>query len=547
MNSKIGIFKNPFVLFFFFSLLISGSAQSYYDEEPGSYYDDGPRKFLHLKYDRQDTRVSYGERMKLEVHISDKTNDIVDWVILKSELPPGLRMEKDWEEVEFHGRPKFTGRWCFVLGARINSEDIIEETICLYSKYRETDFNFPRFHSLDPLPIAELWGPYFENIELDENNRGYIRGKVRSSELPESMIAYFENQEFVIDGTPDQEGVFEIILKLKNDLDQVNFRQLQLLVRNGYTERGYSCPPSYYYDESLGYCVQGLGDICENGTYYDEERNGCSPYLQQCDYGMYFDDFLEACIPLSYPRCPWGYRWSPYFNRCWTDYNSCDPGYRYSYNRSTCVPRRYHRRCGPNRYWNWRNNRCAPRSDYRRRYRRCGPGWVLNRNFQCVRNRRGCRRDSYYNPRTRRCEERRGRRGRFCGANRRWDVFTQRCVRRRAMRRPGMRRGMRRPPMGMRGMRRPPMGMRGMRRPPMGMRRPMVPRAMPMVPRAMPMVPRAMPMVPRAMTMGMRRPMTMGMRTSMRRPMRPGMRSNLLPSNTECNPLLDVNCNTVEE
>ena len=47
----------------------------------------------------KDLIVEYGEKMDLEIELSDDDYE-ADWVILRSELPPGLEMDKDDDEVE---------------------------------------------------------------------------------------------------------------------------------------------------------------------------------------------------------------------------------------------------------------------------------------------------------------------------------------------------------------------------------------------------------------------------------------------------------------
>ena len=382
---------------------------------------------LEISYDVEGALVKYGEYFELELNLEADTDEQVRWDVVFASLPAGVELEDSRTgQAALFGTPEFTGQWCFTVQARIgdSGKQGIEE-VCLAASDNES-MVYPRFKTDSLLEEVEQSHSFDRTIEVERHQRLSWKAEVASTSMPDS-VRFNElrsRNEVELSGKIDEIGLFDMVIVLSDENDHVNYRQFRLNVVEEGADDQYQCPPGYYFDGTLGYCVQSRLDTCPASQYYDPVSDRCLDYdrSQRCGYNSYYDHWLNRCVVVGYPRCPWNYRYDAFFNRCVRTYFRCSYGEYYSHIANRCVRDSYHRQCGIGSHFSYALRRCVSNTRY------CGVGryWSPSRN-RCVNNsrRRYCGSD-VWDPRANRCVSR--SRYRRCGVGSSWDSRVNRCV-----------------------------------------------------------------------------------------------------------------------
>lgn len=398
-------------------------------------------------FKQEDLNLRYGDYA--EVEFSADVNEEVEFKIDEKMFPVGLQLEPIGSNtVLLLGAPEFVDKFCFALTAKSkNSDKEASQRVCLFGEENE-ELEHPTFISHRDLKAMEAGVYESLEIELDSRHSG-IEPLFVLGELPEGLEVDNGRGELSISGETEYTGVFELVALAQSEDFHV-YKQFLLEVRSG-ADTGYQCDIGYYYDETVGYCVQNQGDICEDGTFYDPDSNQCVRYTTpshiSCSPGYYYDHFLYRCVKNDYNRCPYNYEWDPYYNRCERLPNTCSIGYRYSYSSRSCVYVGAYQ-CGVNEHYSSYYDRCV--SNYNSC--RAGQYWDgyscrntarvcigFNRYFDPVLS--ICRSRNYYHscaPGSRfsysvgRCVRRSVYSSRTCGIGSRYSASSRRCISYRA-------------------------------------------------------------------------------------------------------------------
>jgi hypothetical protein len=375
-----------------------------------------------ILFDHQDLAVKYGEYAEIEFYVNSA--EAVEFDI-STTTPVGMDLQAvGHNTVLLSGIPEFVDRFCFVLVAsNVNLNKQAEERVCLVSEENE-NLNHPNFETPRHVTINKN---SFERIALKLDARSsHLTPEFILGELPEGMD-YQENRgELILSGRTSSDLSFEILV-LASDFVQGEeffvYKQFQIDVRPDVVDR-YQCDIGYYYDETLGYCVQNQGSLCAPGTFYDPNLNSCVRYVNpphvSCAPGSYYDHFLYRCVRNTYQRCPYNYEYDPYYARCVRQPYSCGIGYRYSYIHNSCIYVGF-QMCGQGSHYSSYYNRCVSN------YAACRPGYYWDGNRHCRITVRNCGPGTYYDPYYDSCRSRNIYAS--CGYGYHWNYSMNRCVR----------------------------------------------------------------------------------------------------------------------
>ncbi|MEO5668858.1 MAG: Ig domain-containing protein, partial [Bdellovibrionota bacterium] len=383
----------------------------------------------YIDVDQDALEVPYGIWVETEVQLKNAPGGDINWGILDSTIPEGLSLEDTRDsKILIWGTPKFTGLWCFTLGAKTGNSVVAEKRLCFAGQDGEGDdvVLHPRFKTDRYLPNATVGTSYQAEVDVElESDTTTYTGSHYDGVLPDGLDieSRDSDSQFVIWGTPTRVGSQEFVLMLEDDQGRQTYRQFQITVEDK-ADVAPSCPPGYYYDDTINRCVQERLDTCPEGTYFDPDSDSCLRYptpppTVYCPPNTYFDPFTSQCVYESFPRCPINYQWSTYYDRCIRESYSCPIGYRYSWSERRCE-RTWRDECPGNSYWDSYYNRCV-------RYERgCHNGEFWDpRSQSCRRAERGCHDGEYYDPNSNRCRSRRP----DCGSGTHYDSRTDRCER----------------------------------------------------------------------------------------------------------------------
>ena len=382
---------------------------------------------VYIDVDEEALRVPYGIWVETELQLKNAPSAAVEWSVLDASLPEGLSLEDTRSSsVLIWGTPRFTGLWCFSLGAKQNNAIVAERRICFAGEDGEgsEEVPHPRFVTDRYLPVAQVSERYTATIDVElEADSFTYSGSHFDGLLPEglSVESRESDSQFVIWGRPTVLGSNEFVLRIEDDLGRETYRQFQINVDERDTVP--ACAPGYYFDETLGRCVQERLQRCPDGSYFDPHSDSCVRYplpppSVYCPPGMHFDPFLGQCNYNFAPRCPINYRWDRYYDRCVRQSYSCPIGTYFSWSELRCV-RLWRQECPRGSIWDSYYNRCV-------RYElNCRPGYFWDpRSESCRIADRGCRAGEYFDPDSNRCRPRRP----HCGPGTRYDERTNRCV-----------------------------------------------------------------------------------------------------------------------
>ena len=413
-----------------------------------------------IEYEEADLFFSYQTYKELEVHLAGGTTDDdtnLQWQTLDGELPPGLKLEESTgRNIRIFGSGLFVDRWCFVLAVLKNNNYLTSSEICLNGT-DNTSIDYPKLIKSSLLPIGEENKKYNELLTYTNNKKYKYTGSVVSSYLPKGVKVEYQNKQsrFIVSGTPTESGVFRFVVKLSDDQKRDVSKQYQFEVvphedlpqqpdplpdPNQPVDPGpgpgpgpgpspgpypnpepiYQCPPGYYYNPTLGNCVEDRTTTCPPGSYYNSYKDTCEYYRSEpsCGYGYYYDYFLDRCVYKDYPRCPWNYEYSNYYGRCVRQPYTCSYGYQYNWYLKECIRSRHSRTCTYDNYWDFLLDRCEPN------WRGCRAGYQWNYNSHyCERRRDDCRHGEYYDHHRGGCY----RQEEICRGGRRYNYDTRRC------------------------------------------------------------------------------------------------------------------------
>jgi hypothetical protein len=400
-----------------------------------------------IQLNQEDTKLVYGDYIEIELNAS--INEEVEFTLSEEMFPVGLTIvQLTGNSALLAGVPEFLEKFCFILEAKSKTtQREATKRICLYSENNE-NLDHPKFEETRYLESFTK-GEFSEiTIRLDASSDhlepGYVLGQ-----LPEGLDIQSSTGEAKIFGTPNYQGVFEIVFMVKEETSQgelYTYKQFQIEVKPE-TETRYQCDEGYYYDETLGYCIQNAGSTCRNGTFYDPSTNTCVQYRTpphiSCSPGYHYDHFQYRCVRSNTYRCPLNYEYDSWYGRCVRLPYTCSIGYRYDWNFRTCVYAGF-RTCNYGYHYNSYRGRCV------RNFNSCRPGYYWN-GYSCNRTVRYCSGNRYYDPISGGCRLRntyrscrpgwnysynRGTcvrvthyRNRTCSSGSRWDHGRRSCVR----------------------------------------------------------------------------------------------------------------------
>ncbi|MBT3982283.1 MAG: hypothetical protein HOE90_13075, partial [Bacteriovoracaceae bacterium] len=437
--------KHFLVWFLTISLVQSGFDFKSFQAVADSYSDYSQKPFIYFNQD--DGVLNYGEDTEIEFSlIGAESFTEIEWTIVEPYHPVGLELEGTYgSKAILFGSPMFQGKWCFVLQAKSTKnqgwdmqplEKLTSGYVCLYSNVDEDDYDTPKIKSDYHISGARVGSHYTSEISLENDDYSELKLSFYDGNVPTGLELYQYNagKSLELYGTPTEEGVFKFIVKASKDEElydeydeydayytQEIFKQLQVNVDQR-VSRGYLCPRGYYYDSTMGYCVQERGSICGKGTYYDWDSGRCRvwwlPSGIYCPAGTYYDHFLYRCVRAGSYRCPQNYKWDGYYNRCVRQPYTCNYGQKYNWYSKRCEW--VGKTCSIGRHWSYSKNRCVSNHKY------CSAGQYYSKSKgRCVRTSRYCGAGKYWDSHTRRCERAR----KHCSAGYKWNYSQNRCVR----------------------------------------------------------------------------------------------------------------------
>jgi len=383
--------------------------------------------------------VKYGEYSETEFTLnSSNGEDIgpVKWEIIGlASIPVGFELEDtDNSTVLIFGTPEFTNDWCFVLQAETSNGLKTAKEICFNSQENE-DASYPKFNTEQYLEPAIKNRFYQTTINVNKDSVGSYTGEILEADIPEELEIQSREGEynFLVKGKMTETGTYRFALKIQDTDSEVGtYQQFQLTVNeeddsdNGIDPgSGTLCPPGYYFDESVGYCVQEKLDTCPSGTFYDPQTNNCVQYPQppptiRCSSGYYFNHFHSRCIRVSYPICPLNYQWNSGCYKCVRLPCTCGIGYYYSWILRECAPAWNIVFCSNGYHYNSYYGRCE------RDYRACPYGYVWDAwGYKCYRHTRSCGWNYRWSPVSNSCVPKHV----SCGYGYHYDGFRGSCVR----------------------------------------------------------------------------------------------------------------------
>ncbi|MBF0313096.1 MAG: hypothetical protein HQK50_00850 [Oligoflexia bacterium] len=306
----------------------------------------------------------YAENILSAERVSGRDSYSVENIVLyanDSDLPPGLILKQGSQNsATLEGIPLFVDEWCFTLFARANDGARGEEWLCAYVDPITTTTRL-RFapNTSRYLSNAIINEAYYKIIDIevdyDSSNLRFL-----PSTFPSWLTLGTQRNSIQLSGTPEEigENIFSIGLYDKTSGDKL-YRQFQVTVlapinegsdRDGDgdgdgddSDGRILCPPGYYFSDNLQYCVEDRETPCPSGSYYDPNSGACIEYPQaptfiSCGPYAYYDSFLMRCTSVNYERCPFNYRWNPFYNRCVRLPRFCSYGYEYSSYQRRCIP-----------------------------------------------------------------------------------------------------------------------------------------------------------------------------------------------------------------
>ncbi|MCC7403883.1 MAG: hypothetical protein IT288_05740 [Bdellovibrionales bacterium] len=381
-----------------------------------------------LLFDEKELVGRYGDYQELEIALEEDPAQPARWVLLNNTLPAGLSIaEVARNRAVIYGTPEFTGSWCFVIGARVEERLKATASLCMHAEDND-GVQYPRFTTDRRLPTAKLERDYDQEIKFKGKDGEWgtsFESDLFESQLPEGMNwrKRLAATAINLSGYPKAAGVYNFAFQIKDSEGHKNTRQFELRVIDQ-DEQRYSCPPGYYFDETVGYCVQIRLDTCPDGTYYNPDTNSCVQYPTppptiRCQPGYYYDHYLDMCVRSGAPRCPINHHWDSYYGRCVAEPYVCGIGEFYDWDLRICVRRPHHRSCPIDSYWDSYYGRCMPS------HRWCPIGSYWDSYLgACVRTSRDCYPGDVWDPVLNRCVDR----VRYCGPGRAWDSVYGRCV-----------------------------------------------------------------------------------------------------------------------
>ena len=375
-----------------------------------------------LQFNQEDLALKYGEYSEVEFYVS--STDQVEFLIEETK-PVGMDLYPlTGNSVILSGLPEFVGKYCFVMTVKNQtSEKQATERVCLHAEDNDS-LEHPKFETQSHLSIRKN---NHETLNINLESRfSHITPTFVQGNLPEGLNYNEGRGKLVVSGSTSFDGVFTfLVLAQDNQAGQefYVYKQFQIEVKPDIVDR-YQCDTGYYYDETLGYCVQNDGDLCPAGTFYDAQRNSCVNYTRpthvRCGPGSYYDHFLYRCVRNSYQRCPYNYEYDAYAGRCVRQPYTCSIGYRYSYRYQSCIYVGY-RQCARGSHYSSYYGRCV------RNYAYCRAGNYYD-GYTCRTTRRVCRNGNYWDPSYRGCRSRSVYSSCRYGYN--YDYGRARCIRR---------------------------------------------------------------------------------------------------------------------
>ncbi len=309
---------------------ISNGLESFKDRDRG--LND-----FEIEFEQNDLNMRYGQYAEIE--FTANVNEEVEFSLGEDMYPVGLQFQSIATNVALlGGTPEFIDEFCFTVFAKSKiSQKEASERICIFAEKNEGLY-YPGFVTDRNLAPLQKLNYGSAKIELDDKGSN-IRPMFVLGAISKGLELDVSNGEMLIKGDAEEKGVYEFVVMSEDEGRNVFVYKQFVLEVIDQDQQGYQCPTGYYYDSTVGYCVQNAGDLCGEGTFYDPERNECVAYPSntQCGPGQYYDHFLYRCVNNTYNRCPYNYEWDPYYNRCQRLPYTCSIGLRYSHLSNSCV------------------------------------------------------------------------------------------------------------------------------------------------------------------------------------------------------------------
>jgi len=349
-----------------------------------------------LLFNLASLQVQFGSYTETEFTLPQNDGSPVNWQISDGSLPPGLQLRDNHSRVlVVSGNPQFTDRWCLAITGTSANGFRAGNEIC-YVSLDNPNLNYPKISTERNLPLAHLGIAYNATIQINNAN-GSVAGQIYDSALPEGIqFSQEAGAKFYLNGTPAQLGNYPLTFGVSDGSGNYAYKQFELIVTDSIENNPVAqCPPGYFFDPTLNYCVQSVSTTCAPGTYYDPSANSCVAYPAPpptitCGPGTHFDPFTSQCVESDSYRCPLNYSWDSYYHRCVRESFTCNYGERYDWYTHECVVV----------------------------YQSCPSGTHYDPySSSCVVNPNACPWGSYYDPYSRSCVVS----GRYCGDGNWWD------------------------------------------------------------------------------------------------------------------------------
>ncbi len=377
-----------------------------------------------INYD-QSAVLQYGtySEIQLSLQATDKMsqNELdqkqIYWQVDEGSIPDGMQLQAaQTSQIVIYGTPNFTEQWCFVLRATTYDQNLTSASQICLSANENSGLQHPQIITDRLLADATINQSYSQRIDIDPNGNSIsaqVLGKIPNGlTIQTNTGANYLN----VQGNFKTSGAVEFAVRVTNDLGESLSKQFLVQVQD--QQNSYSCPQGYYFDPSLGYCVQNDLQTCPPGTYYAPEYNECVEYpkISSCPAGTYFDPYLGYCVQNQYPRCPINYEYNAYYNRCVRNPHTCSWGEVYNYTLQDCEP--VFQACAPGTHYNYITQNCEAN------YRYCSPGWYWDIYSQsCQPNARICGVGQHWDPYQNACEFDH----QYCPGGWFWNYGTQSC------------------------------------------------------------------------------------------------------------------------
>jgi hypothetical protein len=181
-------------------------------------------------FDEEDLQENYGQYTEASVELAFPDGSPVGWQAW--DLPPGFELEDSTSaSVLLFGTPKFTGSWCFTLGATQNQRQMAVE-IC-FSSLDDPSKAIPRFSKNSQLSDAVENETYQERIFITVSEGATYAGQVlNENKLPQGLqvLQREANAYFSVKGKFPEPGIARFAIYLRDTFGSEHYRQFQISV-----------------------------------------------------------------------------------------------------------------------------------------------------------------------------------------------------------------------------------------------------------------------------------------------------------------------------